>query len=548
MPALATLLFFVASLAAPSFSQTTPKESQSQAPALKVRTEFVLIPAEVTDSKGNRVTDMTKEDFVVLENGKRQEIAFFEHVTTKPELVKPGALPEGVFTNTVSQGPNRVTIFVMDLLNSKMEEQREARKQLMEFLSASLDVREPVCLVAVDAKGVWLLHGFTTDTKLLVDAINDLKQQPTEMDRPASDPEDQISRTFQGGHGRSIMANIVTEEARVHMLQMAIGFQNASFGERIRMTLLCLQEIADAFVGIPGRKSMIWATSGFPLDIGDANKFADLGDKGLMSLYEQTWRALEAANIAVYPLDVSEFVNPAYVSAGIRQPRPEHATVDTHVVNLENFADVTGGKFCPRNIDAKQCFDEAAKDSSDYYLLGIYDKSGEEKPGWRKLSVRTARSGVQIRARSGYYLGGPHQPENDTELMERALFSPFDYTALGIGVKLTGMTEGSKPGTKKISFVYSIPRDAIRIDEEQGNQLKLEFAAAARDSSGKMVGSFSKVVEGKMNETQARQVRQKGISFTGTMELDPGDYSLSFVVMDKVNENTGSVAGPVKVQ
>lgn len=544
---LAIVLSF-ATLAAPGFSQSKPDGTLAQAPAIKVRTEFVLIPAEVTDSKGNHITDMKKEDFVVLENGKRQEIALFEHVTTKPEVVKQEALPEGVFTNTVSQGPNRITIFVLDLLNSKMEEQKEARKQLIEFLSSSLDVREPVCLVAVDAKGVWLLHGFTTDTKLLVDAINRVKQQPTEMDRPASDPEDQLFRTFQGGHGKSVTANAATEEARVHMLQMAIGFQNATDSERIHLTLLYLQEIANAFVGIPGRKSMIWATAGFPLDIGDADKFASLGDKGLMSLYEQTWRTLEAANIAVYPLDVSELVNPSYVAAGIRQPRPGHVTLDTHVVNLENFADVTGGKFCARNMDAKQCFDEAAKDSSDYYLLGIYDKSGAEKPGWRKLSVRTARSGMQIRARSGYYLGGQHEPENDTELMERALFSPFDYTGLPVSVKVNGIVDSGKTGSKKVSFAYSIPPGAIRIDEEHGNQLKLEFAAAARDSTGKMVGSFSKVVEGKMNKAQAKQVTEKGILFTGAMELAPGDYSLSFAMMDKVNENTGSVSAPVTVQ
>jgi hypothetical protein len=63
-----------------------------------------------------------------------------------------------------------------------------------------------------------------------------------------------------------------------------------------------------------------------------------------------------------------------------------------------------------------------------------------------------------------------------------------------------------------------------------------------------MVGNFSKVVEGKMSETQAKQVREKGILFTGGMELRPGEYSLSFAVMDKVNENTGSVLAPMKVE
>jgi VWFA-related protein len=549
IPALALVLSFAAGFTAPGFSQSKTNENVPPTPAIKVRTEFVLIPAEVTDSQGNRVANMKKEDFVVLENGKRREIGFFEHVVTKAEIVKPEAPPEGVFTNAVAHGPNRVTIFVLDLINSRMEEQKEARKQLMDFLATSLDVREPVCLVAVDAKGVWLLHGFTTDTKLLVDAINHVKQQPAATDRPASDPEDQLFRTFQGGHGRSVTAIAATEEARVKMLQMAIGFQNANDDARVNLTLMSLQEIADAFVGIPGRKSMIWATAGFPLDMGDAGQLVNnLGDKGLTNLYEQTWRKLEAASIAVYPLDVSELVNPGFVDAGIGRSRPEHVTMDTRVANLENLADATGGRFCARNIDAKQCFDEAARDSSDYYMLGIYDQSATEKAGWRKLTVRTARSGVQVRARSGYYLRGPHEPENDTQVMDTALFSPFDYTGLPITVKFAGTAEGSRPGTKKVGFAYSIPPAAIRIDAEQGSQLKIEFAAVARDARGKMAGSFSKVVEGKMNEAQARQVQEKGILFTGEMQLPPGEYSLSFAVMDKINENTGSVTAPLKVQ
>ena len=164
------------------------------------------------------------------------------------------------------------------------------------------------------------------------------------------------------------------------------------------------------------------------------------------------------------------------------------------------------------------------------------------------MSVRSMRGDVQIRARSGYYLTtGAHDAPTDTKLMEMALFSPFAYTGLPISVRVMDAAAGSKPGVKKVGFVYSIPPAAVRIEEATGNQLKLEFGAVARDSTGKMVGNFSKVVEGKMGETQARQVQEKGILFTGMIELAPGEYSLSFAVMDRVNDNTGSVTAPLKV-
>ena len=547
-------LLFLLAIAPPDFGQNKSGEVTSQAPTIKVHTGLVLIPAEVTDAKGNRVTDLEKEDFAVFENGKRQEIALFEHVTTKREVMKPAEVPEGVFTNTVERGPDRITIFVLDLLNSRKEEQKEARKQLLEFLSKSLDEREPLCLITVDARGAWLVHGFTTDPKVLAEALSKVKEEKSEQDRPAKNPEEELYKTLAGWHSKDAERAVAGEEARLRMLRSEIGFQDASAGERIRQTLMSLVEIGDAFAGIPGRKSMIWATAGFPFEVNDAAAFAkggmqeSPGNAGMLRLYEQTWRTLEAANIAVYPLDVSGLINPAYANAGMGEPPPQHVHIDMNVTNLENFADMTGGRFCDRSMDARKCFEEAASDSSDYYLLGIYDKSGTEKPGWRKLSVRPSREGIRVRARSGYYLGaGAREADTDAQLMERALFSTFEYTGLPLNVRMLRTEAGSKPGMRKVSFEYSIPAGAVHVNEEGGDQLKLEFGAAARDSTGKMVGSFSKILGGRIGETQAKQVREKGILFHGTMELAPGEYEISFAVMDQVNEHTGSVAAPLKV-
>ena len=546
---------FLLAIAPPDFGQNKSGEVTSQAPTIKVHTGLVLIPAEVTDAKGNRITDLKKEDFEVFENGKRQEIVLFEHVTTKGEVMKPAAVPEGVFSNAVERGPDRITIFVLDLLNSRKEEQKEARKQLLEFLSKSLDEREPLCLITVDASGAWLIHGFTTDPKVLAEALRRVKEEKSEQDRPAKNPEEELYKTLEGWHSKDAERAVAGEEARLRMLRSEIGFQDASAGERIRQTLMSLMEIADAFAGIPGRKSMIWATAGFPFEVNDAAAFVkggaqeSQGNAGMLTLYEQTWRTLEAANIAVYPLDVSGLINPAYASAGMGEPPPQHVHIDMNVTNLENFADMTGGRFCDRSLDARKCFEVAASDSSDYYLLGIYDKSGTEKPGWRKLSVRPLREGMRVRARSGYYLGaGAREADTDAQLMQRALFSTFEYTGLPLNVRVLRTGAGSKPGMRKVSFEYSIPAGAVHVNEEGEGQVKLEFGAAARDSTGKMVGSFSKILGGTISETQAKQVREKGILFHGTMELAPGEYEISFAVMDHVNEHTGSVGAPLKVE
>ncbi|HUL35555.1 MAG TPA: VWA domain-containing protein [Candidatus Eisenbacteria bacterium] len=542
-------------LACAAGAQTATNSKAQSIPTIKVRTQLVLIPAEVTDSKGSRVSDMKKDDFAVFENGKRQEIALFEHVVTKAEVTKPTLPRPGEFSNTVQQGSGRITIFVVDLLNSRIEEQKEARKQLIDFLSRSLDVEEPLCLIAVNARGAWLIHSFTTDPKDLVRALQAERVEKTQMDQPQKNPEEELYKTVEGWNSKDTRRAEGGLEARLNILRMSVGFEDMEANDRIRLTLQALSEIGNAFIGIPGRKSLIWATAGLPFAVNNADALEKDGalhgsDRpGLLPLYEQTWRTLEEAKIAVYPLDVSELLNPAFVSAGMGEPLPQHVLMDTHVGNLENFAAVTGGRFCSRSMDAKKCFEEAAADSSDYYLLGIYDKSGREQPGWRTLSVRTPRPGITIHARSGYYLGTTAlNSSTDTELMETALSSPLDYTGLALNVRLMGTTDSRERGKKEIRFEYAIPEGAIRLDGENRNQLKLEFAAAARDSSGKLAGTFSKTVEGRLSALQVSQVEKKGILFTGTIQLPPGEYGLSFAVIDRVNDNTGSVTAPVTVK
>ncbi len=110
--------------------------------------------------------------------------------------------------------------------------------------------------------------------------------------------------------------------------------------DRVAGTLEALREIGEAFTGIPGRKSIVWATGGFPFEIDDANAFG-ARDRGLLPAYERAWSALNRANIALYPLDVEELVNPAYVDPRTGHPLPQHLHNNNIVANMEKFAEVT---------------------------------------------------------------------------------------------------------------------------------------------------------------------------------------------------------------
>lgn len=71
-----------------------------------------------------------------------------------------------------------------------------------------------------------------------------------------------------------------------------------------RSTLLGMRQLAHALEAVPGRKSLVWASAGFPFTIDDPQSFARQGDD-LQAGYQGVWRALNSANVAVYPVDLS---------------------------------------------------------------------------------------------------------------------------------------------------------------------------------------------------------------------------------------------------
>src|SRR6267154_1214635 len=61
-------------------SQPSQQTQQPQQPQYRVRvtSELVLVNVVVRDKKGNLVTDLKKDDFTLLEDGKRQAISTFD--------------------------------------------------------------------------------------------------------------------------------------------------------------------------------------------------------------------------------------------------------------------------------------------------------------------------------------------------------------------------------------------------------------------------------------------------------------------------------------
>jgi VWFA-related protein len=537
---LSAVIFLGAAYA--GFGQAQPQKDKK--PGIAVRSEVVLVPAVVTDHSGAHVSNLTQADFTILENGHQQKIAFFHHIranTTRGEVATSQHPSE--FTNKAQTNSDRSAILVFDLLNSSITEQSNARDELMKFLLESPALGEPVCLLAFDAEGVKLLHDFTKDPALLAGALQSTKNQPSPKDSTTTNPLDKFE-TYQGWNTPSPIHNAAALRGRQDVLRYATNAVAADLAARTWLTLEALREIGEAYSGLPGRKSLIWATGGFPFQMEDASNFAN-NERDLLPTYEAAWRTLARGNIAVYPLDVEDLINPAFVAPKIGTP--QHIGITSDLPKLESFAESTGGKLCDRRTTALGCFNAAVDDSSDYYLIGFYESSGKSKPGWRKLTVKVSRPDVRVRSRSGYYVRAPRDESlARKEDIQLALTSPLDFTGVRFTVRVTAIKDAD--AKKNVEFTFLIPAGVVTVDESDTNHVSLDFAALAEKPDGTLVESgFSQSLEGHIKPEGVTALNAKGLSFPGSLDLPSGEYSVRFVIRDNLAGQVGSTTASLKV-
>src|SRR6266849_6178660 len=84
------LAIVAAALLAVNASAQAPQPPQQPQYRVQVTSELVLVNVVVRDKKGNLVRDLKKDDFTLLEDGKRQAISTFDFENVD-ELATAGA-------------------------------------------------------------------------------------------------------------------------------------------------------------------------------------------------------------------------------------------------------------------------------------------------------------------------------------------------------------------------------------------------------------------------------------------------------------------------
>ena len=143
-------------------------------PTFRAGTTLIEFTIVARDGQGNPITDLTKDDIVVTENGQPRAVEFFRFDGAPPQP-SPNALPPGHFTNRFETSPNaarHITAILVDAMNMPTVKdtyqftQATTRIQILTYLDG-LPPHTRVGLFRLGREVIDVLHDFTDDVAAL---------------------------------------------------------------------------------------------------------------------------------------------------------------------------------------------------------------------------------------------------------------------------------------------------------------------------------------------------------------------------------------------
>ncbi len=256
-------------------------------PHYTINSNLVIVDLTVKDKNGKAIEGLTKNDLVVLEDGKPQTITFFEpqKLTLDPEPPEPppsledkNALPDPPKTVISSAGKDKVQYhdkrliaLFFDFSNMQIPEQLRAQDAAMKFLNEQITSSDLVA-VLLFTSAVSVQTDFTADRTILTDVIKGL---------PIGDSSENAGLADTGAcTGEDTGAAFVADETEFNIFNTDLK-------------LAALEQVVRQLAALPEKKALVYITGGISKSTGLENQ----------AQLEASINAAVKSNVAIYPID-----------------------------------------------------------------------------------------------------------------------------------------------------------------------------------------------------------------------------------------------------
>ncbi|HTI37651.1 MAG TPA: VWA domain-containing protein [Vicinamibacterales bacterium] len=342
----AVLLLLTAGTAVLPAQSQAPQRPQ-QPPTFRAGTNVVRVDVTVLDKHGQLLTNLTKDDFTVTEDGVPQTVDAFRLVEANGQPTDDLSLPIRSREHAYAEAArDDVRVFVIFWDEYHIEQFEPAIRGRAALTDLVLNAFGPTDLVAItDPLTPSDAIEFTRDRRTLAEAIAKLK----------------------GRRGIYLPPRSSLEQAQLYKQRDIEPLRSQVSRSALEATVGFLGTIKE------GRKSVLLVTE----DFGPMGGMADQSD-----WLRDFLRAANQNNTAVYTLD----------------PRGLGVMNDL----LLSIAAETGADSLRSNEPAKR-LRNMVYESSAFYLLGYSSSKNPVDGKFHKIEVHVNRPGVDVRARHGYF-------------------------------------------------------------------------------------------------------------------------------------------------
>lgn len=449
--------------------------------AEKVEVHLISLYVNVLDKKGNQIEGLKKEDFEVLEDGKPQKITHFMEVRNLYPIEETAYLPspsheepalsekkpqEPLTPKKVKENLKEKYIIYVDNLNIHPIQRNAMLDKLEGFLKERMKGETEVMVVSYQ-RSFKIHNAFTKEYSIVERSLQEVREY-----------------TGEAMHRIETRSDIIMDMEEVDTYDLIIGKIN-NFAREIQhetsLTIRALEDFLLYLSAIPGKKSLIYLSSGLPkipaLELYHYlhSRFTEKDplmytlNLDLTPNYRSLISTANTAGVSIFMVDVSG-LRAISETLSAESKNLTSYTIDSSL-EMHNLTDPlilvseeTGGIPIINTNDFKKGFEKIGKVVENYYFIGY------QRP-WA-LEDRLHKIQVKVKAKKAYtitYRKGFKEKSLITEAQDvliSSLYYPEQKNPYGISLKFF-QPKKLNEDTFSLPFELSIPFTNIFLTEKE---------------------------------------------------------------------------------
>jgi len=520
----------------------------------EVQVTVVNVDVYVRNKKGLPVEGLGPEDFKILQDGVEMPISNFAELNAEViqhRIAEMANQPVVLSSESAVEVPEDLEIkpiwvvLYIDHENIGSLDRNRVMRRVREFVTESLE--EPVQMMVVSySRSLKVVQPFTSEPREVTGVLRSMVKITGGREERESARQD-LLRDMSDATAEVQGSQVNTRSgAQLEMRQRVSAFA-AEEANNLQFSLGALRQMIAMLSGIEGRKSVIYVSSGLPMEpgIGLMHDYAmTFRDQSILSLrgrydgtryFKELTSLANAQEVSLYSIDASG-LNPLEgfdaSSAYSRDPTASSLGSKNYRASLSYMAEATGGIAVTNTNDVTGGLQLITNDLYNYYSLGYtVTASGDDRVHRIKVELAGGEN-YDLRFRRRFV-----EKSRESKVQDRVFTSlVVDVDDDTMGLELTAAAALPGSGTQWIAPMHlSLDLSKIALIPV-GEELlgRIVVFVGARDEEGRNSEVQRQEHEIRLPKAEYLAAGKERFGFDFRLLLSEGRHRISVGVLDPI--------------